>query len=458
MKFEIIAYLLILNVINSTQTVDDNMNIQNSINNEKITHLTRLYEPLSQENSLFILSRWLMHYICYEADIPVIKDTIISKINQLLQLQDLAFGNICILKQLALNLQNNNHENNFIPQWFNYVIYYYYHIRHCFRHRNPVNNCETCLQVRNNKFIFENILKLRSDVNYLSINASNLKINDASNLIDALHENLRNIVIHNSNNSYLFKVFEKCKNSAINLSEILIGSFNFESENFDNKLKFLNLKISKLELRDCNLNCNTPVSFLNLCFNTNSLRYLSIEKTELSEKDVDFIIDILNKPASLLHTLMLDFSKIDDILLFDLLDQLAYNHKLAFLAIGIIKTTSEINKSISNILKYQNSTLKVFTIKSNVEITDECISYLEEALRVNNSLIVLGFTGDCVILSNFESILNLSWKNSQSKLNKIIFEVNKNSFDKGDENIKKMLSSSSHMFPIDSNIVFIFDI
>lgn len=419
------------------------MEIEENITVEKTHHLTELYEPFLKENQLNIVSRLLIHYICHEEDMLNIKNLLLLKIDGLLNSNELNMNeDYLVLKKMRIKIKEGVSLRKFTSKMFNFILIKYYNIPHCNLSTNDnehISNCNRCKRFILNKSIFENILRKRKSINNLNISFPEVYKNDCINLIDALGNNLHSINITNANNLDLFKISEKCNESAQAIFEISLHNFNFELDNCDKASELLDRNISTLELFSCNLNSNVSVSFLKALVNSKNIVHfedLIIHNTEIAEKDVDCIINILNINESALSWLELVNLKIKDELLIRLLNKLENDEKIDIFELSDHKITSTIANQISNILK-NNTNIMVFTLMP-IEISHNDVTCIADGLIVNKTLHEFKFCGDNISLSCFNYILEAILKNPLSKLKLVHFYIDRRLYFNEDEKDNKI--------------------
>lgn len=413
MKFGIITYLMLNNILATNQSIKHG----NKSSEEESNLISELIELAFRKDQLQYTIESIMDYLCDNLNRNKHKSAILSNIANIYNSNIINLNEKPLYKSLLNDINNNANLYNFSQEIFNniYMSYYYYNF-----------NIKS-YRVLENKKIFQEILKKRTDIHNLTLNFPLLSKDDPFNLLAAIGENLRDLKLIKPTDSILLKILKKCKKSLKSHIKISLINFIYDSlTNIGISNLLGNLDLSSLTIMDSDLRSITNISFFKYLKNIKNLKELIISKTKISKKDSDYIIDTLTSNETSLNTLFLNNLIIDQDLLCELLNSLINNQKVEVFLFENEIITLEITKSILNILKFNNF-IKSLSLSSN-KIDIENVNLIAEELKTNSSLIVIYFSSYELSLKGFTLILNGILENPESKIEKIFFKSKKDIF------------------------------
>lgn len=388
---------------------------------ETLKFLKKIYKEPGKNGKSIKAIRWIMHYFANENDRNKIKKNVLSKAIKMLNRKNSIFYNKNALKAIINDIKNKGDLLTLTQIEFDYIIQSYYHI--CQISKNA-NSYEAKMQEVLNKDGFMSLLKNRRDIKSLTLKFPDISEEDACNLIEAMKNNLKKIIIIESISSYILKILNNCKEHLKKPFALIFKNFFFDKINSKEISKLLSENnIKKISTNECDLGTLSSTSFFESLKDSTSLRTLRIKDATVSEMDVISIFKILNSEVATLKELALENLNINSDLLCRLLKDIENSKKLKIFKFRKFRLNSNILDSIIKILKGNNK-INVITL-TLIKLKSEQIDQIAEVLKVNENIIKFRLNSFKLTMNQVTLILNSIIENLGTNIKEIGFGVGK---------------------------------
>lgn len=341
MKFFKAANILFITLILVKST--DKSHSEDKINTKRLSRLSEIYETSGKKGKLYSAIKWIMHFTCYEEDRQEIKKKVLSCTKKLLNAEDITQMQKEALESIVEKIEKGRNLHDFTQNEFDFIFLIYYHINH-FTTRYDISKALN--QEKLNKNRFENILKSKANITTLYLNYNSTYDINFSDLIKAMSRNIERVIVSQPSNLEILNIFKIFKESIKQNISLFLLDFVFDQYYTQEILDLLaKFKMTSFSVIRCDFSTICS-GFLEPLKNNENLVRLNIKDMELSEEDVNSIINVLNSSITPLKILNLEELEISEKLLEKLFKEFKNNKKLQLFA--IINDKSEYENGDTN--------------------------------------------------------------------------------------------------------------